>query len=267
MRLPLKVHAVKIRYRELLLREMVHGRFGMYKGKRCVYLTYIPDDSSVSILNRKRYVLNSENGRKYSPQIERYLLIKAEYDRLLSDWRSTYAFEPPAIKFPVVPTYDPHHMDNRFFDDAEDNTNPIPADHPVYSGDCVLKSKNEQIGKGILERLGIPYKYEVGLEVENPDGYVPDFLLSFYEIDRCAYAEICGMSDKYDYSRTVAQKINFYSRNNYRPGREVIYSFMYDKYNFDEEYFTAQVLGAYDSLIPDSSLDWENCQPPCITAN
>ena len=267
MRLPLKVHAVKIRYREQLLRTMPHGRFGMYRGKRCVYISYIPGNSEVSMLNRKRYMVDSKQGREYTLQIERYLSIKAEYDRLLLDWRLLYTVEPPAIRFPIVQTYDPHHMDNRFFDDAIDKTNTIQAEHPVYSGCDVLKSKNEQFGKSIFKQLGIPYKYEVALDVDNPDGFIPDYLLSFFEIDRCIYAEICGMSDKYEYSRTTAQKINFYSNNNYRPGREIVYSFMYDKYNFDEAYFTELILGAYNALIPEEALDWDHCLPPCITGD
>ena len=265
MLLPLKVHAVKIRYRERLLRSMPHGRFGTINGKKCLFITYLPGNDQVSVHKQKRYSLCSANGKKYTPQIEQYLKVKAEYDQLLADWRAMYSFEPPEVKFPIVQTYDPHRMDNEFFERAEDNTGEVPAKHPVYSGDDILKSKNEQFGKDVLCKIGIPYKYEPGLDIENPDDFAPDFLLSLYEIDRCIYAEICGMSDDYDYSRRTARKINFYSRNNYWQGREIIYCFMYDKYNFDEECFASLVLSAYNLLIPDSAIDWNHCRPPCIT--
>ena len=134
----------------------------------------------------------------------------------------------------------------------------------MYSGSDVLKSKNEQFGKNVFEKYKIPYKYETALTVNNPSGYVPDYLLSFYEIDRCIYAEICGMSDDYEYSAGTAKKINFYSVNRYRPGREIVYAFMYDKYNFDENYFVAVVLGAYEAMIPEDALDWKNVQPPQV---
>ena len=264
MHLPMKVHAVKIRYREQLLRHMIHGRFGTHLGKRCVYITYDPEDAKTSRRTQRRYYVETAKGREYTQKIKRYLSIKTEYEKLLSEWRSIYSSEPPAVRFPVINIYDPHHLDNQFFADAVDKTNRILNDNPVYSGDDVLKSKNEQFGTRFFKNMGIPYKYEVGLDVENPDGYVPDFLLSFFEIDRCIYAEICGMNDKSDYSATTARKINFYSRNRYRPGREIIYAFMYDKNNFDEEYFAAQILSAFDTLIPDSALDWENCPPPNI---
>ena len=267
MRLPMKVHAVKIRYREQLLRKMVHGRFGIHQGRRCVFISYIPADDKPGSRVKKRYYLDSSKGKEFTPKIKKYLSIKSEYDRLLDSWNSTYAFEPPVVRFPITNTYDPHHMDNRFFADAVDCSNNMPNDNPVYSGDDVLKSKNEQFGKGFFKKLGIPYKYEVALDVANPDGYVPDFLLSFYEIDRCVYAEICGMNDKSDYAATTSRKINFYAKNRYRPGREIVYVFMYDKYNFDEEYFAAQVLSAFDTLIPDSAIEWDNCPPPRIYAD
>ncbi len=43
----------------------------------------------------------------------------------------------------------------------------------------------------------------------------------------------------------------------YRPGREVIYVLVYDKNNFDREYFISQVMTAFNDMIPDSALQWE----------
>ena len=265
MYLPKRVHAVKIRYREQVLRKLPHGRFGMYKGKKCVYISYLPGKANVTGRTQERHFLDSAKGREFAPQIKKYLAVRAEFDKLLAEWRAEYASDPPMVKFPIVQPFDPQHLDNKFFQNAEANANTKKNDHPVYSDDDVLRSKNEQFGKGVFKKLGIPYKYEAALAVNNPAGYVPDYLLSFYEIDRCIYAEICGMSDDYDYSTTIAKKLSFYSKNQYRPGREIVYGFMYDKYNFDEEYFAWQVLSAFDTLIPESALDWENCLPPRIT--
>lgn len=85
----------------------------------------------------------------------------------------------------------------------------------------------------------------------------PDFVADFYEIDKCAYLEVMGMNDKGDYSVRTASRINSYSKGKYRPGREVVYVLLYDKHNFDKDYFVQQVLSAYNSLIPDDSLIWD----------
>ena len=87
MQLPMKVHAVKIRYREQLLKKMPHGKFVEYRGKRHVIVYYVPGDPSVTKQTAKRYSLTSKHGKVYTPKIEKFIKIKAEYDRLLVDWR------------------------------------------------------------------------------------------------------------------------------------------------------------------------------------
>ena len=106
--------------------------------------------------------------------------------------------------------------------------------------------------------MDIPFKYETSVYLDSIKELInPDYLVNFYEIDRCAYIEILGMNDKVDYSFRTTTKIYGFSSQLYRPGREVIYIHLYDKYNFDEQYFVAQVLSAFDSMIPDSALIWE----------
>jgi len=51
-----------------------------------------------------------------------------------------------------------------------------------------------------------------------------------------------GMNDKVDYSLRAATKITGFSRDMYRPGKEVIYIHVYDRQNFDRDYFVSQVL-------------------------
>ena len=80
MQLPMKVHAVKIRYREQLLKKMPHGKFVEYRGKRHVIVYYFPGDPSVTKQTAKRYSLTSKHGKVYTPKIEKFIKIKAEYE-------------------------------------------------------------------------------------------------------------------------------------------------------------------------------------------
>ena len=64
-------------------------------------------------------------------------------------------------------------------------------------------------------------------------------------------------ADASNYSVNTATKINGFSLSGYRPGREVIYIILYDKQNFDEEYFISQIMSAFNIMIPDSALVWE----------
>lgn len=150
-------------------------------------------------------------------------------------------------------------MNNAYYESQKEKQGKYVPDNPTISEYGEFKSKNELMAATALKQMDIPFKYETELYIEETDEKInPDFLINFFEIDRCSYLEVLGMNDKGDYAVRTSAKINSYSRGEYRPGREVIYVLMYDKYNFDEVYFIQQVLSAFDSMIPDSALEWGN---------
>lgn len=255
--LPMKVHAVKLEYRRQLLETMPHGYFRVRKGQYCVIVTRDPEDPNVCPKRPRTYRISTKRGRKFSIAVNNYLRIKSEYDTLLHSWNSTYRFAPPGVKFPIKQFYDPHMMNNDYFKKQAEHCGNYKADKPTYSEDGELKSKNELMGASLLKQMGIPVKYETEVYIEETNETInPDFLADFYEIDRCSYVELLGMSDKFDYAARTSAKINSFSRGKYRPGREVIYVLLYDRHNFDGVYFVEQVLSAFDTMIPDSALEW-----------
>ena len=255
--LPMKVHAVKIDYRRRLLSEMPHGYFRVRRGKKSVIVTFDPKIPSVSSRCPKTHFISSKRGKAYAEAVAHYLEIKSEYDSLLKSWNETYSFAPPKVKLPLKRDYDPHRMDNEYFDKQKDYQGRYVPENPTISDDGVFKSKNELIAADTLKEMDIPFKYETKLYIDEANETInPDFLLDFYEIDRCSYLEVLGMNDKFSYAASTTVKITSYSKGNYRPGRDVIYVQLYDKYNFDKVYFKKMVWAAYDCLIPDDALDW-----------
>lgn len=256
--LPMKVHAVKLEYKRLLLEKMPHGHFRYIKGIKTVMITYDPDNKKISASRPRRLRVTSELGRKYSEIITAYSNLMAEYTVLLKNWNLRYRFEPPRVNFPISQYYDPHCMNNEFFAEQTDCQGSYTSDNPTISEHGVLKSKNEQIGADLLKQLDIPFKYETSLYLEAINDTInPDYLINFYEIDRCAYLEILGLSDKIDYSMRTTKKIFGFSKEKYRPGHEIIYIILYDKQNFDEDYFVTEVLSAFNNMIPDEALVWD----------
>ena len=257
--LPIKVHAVKLEYLRLKLEKMPHGYFCSRRGRRAVAITYDPANPKCSSRSSRVYYTSTKRGKIYSEVINNYLNIKSEYDYLLSGWNSTYVIAPPRVKFPIKQYHDPHHMNNAYYESQKEKQGKYVPDNPTISEYGEFKSKNELMAATALKQMDIPFKYETELYIEETDEKInPDFLINFFEIDRCSYLEVLGMNDKGDYAVRTSAKINSYSRGEYRPGREVIYVLMYDKYNFDEVYFIQQVLSAFDSMIPDSALEWGN---------
>ena len=203
-------------------------------------------------------IIAMEGAKELGEKINNYLVLKSEYDALLDDWNSRYRFAPPRVVFPIRQYADPHFMNNGYFSkQAERCGNYIP-DNPTFSEHGDLKSKNELMGADLLKEMGIPFKYEPSVYIKEADETInPDYLVSFFEIDRCSYLEVLGMTDKIGYSMRTVEKISDFSKGKFRPGREVIYVLLYDKANFDKDYFVSQVLSAFNDMIPDSALIWE----------
>ena len=256
---PIKVHAVKLEYRRQKLEKMMHGFFKNVNGDQCVVITYDPENPKINSRHRRIVKASTKLGIKLADCISSYQKTKSEYDSLLNEWNSLYRIAPPKVIFPVKQFYDPHQMNNEFFNrQAECCGNYVP-DNPTVSDHGVLKSKNEQFGADLLKLMGIPFKYETEVYIPTAkETYNPDYLVNFFEIDRCAYLDVLGMNDKLGYSARTITKLNGFSLDRYRPGREVIYVFLYDKSNFDEDYFVSQVLSAYNDMIPDSALLWDS---------
>ncbi|MBR3277537.1 MAG: hypothetical protein IKG01_01335 [Lachnospiraceae bacterium] len=256
--LPMKVHAVKLEYRRQLMEKMPHGYFRVIRGKTNVVITHDPDNPRYIPAHPRTLYVSSKKGKAFADAINDYLRIKSEYDALLESWRARYSMPPPGVKFPVQQFFDPHRMDNEYFRNQPGCLGKYHPDNPTVSDHGELKSKNEQMGADLLKLLGIPFKYETEIYLPAIDQSInPDYLVCFYEIDRCAYLEILGMNDKIEYSLRTATRITGFSLEKYRPGREVIYVHIYDKNNFDEDYFVSQVLSAFNDMIPDDALEWE----------
>jgi hypothetical protein len=234
------------------------GHVGLRHGSKKVIITGDPENPKCTSRNRRVFYISTKRGKAYSEAVAKYLKVKNEYDLLLSSWRSLYSIPPPRINFPIIQFADPHRMNNEFFERQNDRRGKYKPDNPTISDHGELKSKNEQIGADLLKRLDIPFKYEPEVYLESIEEMInPDYLINFYEIDRCAYLEILGMNDKIGYTVKNSTKITGFSKDSYRPGREVIYVHIYDRNNFDEDYFVSQVLSAFNDMIPDSALVWE----------
>lgn len=254
---PMKVLAVKLDYLRQRLECISHGHYKTAKGQQYVVIDYDPENPRYCKHKPRIVSGNSKLGKELSEKVNEYIELNKRYQELLTQWNSIYKMSPPRIEFPITQFFDPHSMNNDFFENKQGMRGKYQSENPTVSDHGELKSKNEQMGADLLKLMGIPFKYEPELYLESIEQTInPDYLINFYEIDRCAYLEILGMNDRANYSANTAVKINGFSRDCYRPGREVIYVILYDKQNFDEDYFVSQVLSAFNDMIPDSAIKW-----------
>ena len=86
-----------------------------------------------------------------------------------------------------------------------------------------VRSKSEVIIANILNKLGLPYKYECPLDLNGVIIY-PDFTILDVRTRREIYFEHFGKMDDPDYSQGFVRKINLYEQNGIFPGKNLLFT-------------------------------------------
>lgn len=87
-----------------------------------------------------------------------------------------------------------------------------------------VRSKSEVLIANMLKRMGIPYKYECPLVLDDGTVFHPDFTVMNIRTRQIKYWEHLGMMDDPEYRRNALQRINQYKASGFYPGTEVIYT-------------------------------------------
>ena len=97
------------------------------------------------------------------------------------------------------------------FEKFRDKKSSMPTDDRfVISNGSSVRSKNEIIVSGILDKLGIPYLYEARLCKRDCGQIRPDFTLFAKRI--VIHLELMGLYDKETYRKDIAEKRKIYSK-------------------------------------------------------
>lgn len=88
-----------------------------------------------------------------------------------------------------------------------------------------VRSKSEKILADYFDSLGLVYKYECPLYLNNFGNIYPDFTFLSRKTGREIYWEHEGMMDNPEYARTAIQKIETYEKNGIFPGENLIMTF------------------------------------------
>lgn len=88
-----------------------------------------------------------------------------------------------------------------------------------------VRSKSEKILADYFDSLGLVYKYECPLYLNNFGNIYPDFTFLSRKTRREIYWEHEGMMDNPEYARTAIQKIETYEKNGIFPGENLILTF------------------------------------------
>ena len=159
---------------------------------------------------------------KTSKQIER-LLENYEDDKVEKIYKSENIKRQKLIT-PIEPTYG----------QKIESWMAIPYKGKVFSDSMPViltnkgirvRSKSEKILADYFDSLGLVYKYECPLYLNNFGNIYPDFTFLSRKTGREIYWEHEGMMDNSEYARTAIQKIETYEKNGIFPGENLILTF------------------------------------------
>lgn len=88
-----------------------------------------------------------------------------------------------------------------------------------------VRSKSEILIANMLTELGVPYRYEAPLILEDGQIIYPDFTILKIRTRKICFLEHCGRMDDPAYLHRFLYRNNLYIRNGYIPGRDVFMSF------------------------------------------
>ena len=88
-----------------------------------------------------------------------------------------------------------------------------------------VRSKSEKILADYFDSLGLVYKYECPIYLNDFGNIYPDFTFLSRKTGREIYWEHEGMMDNSEYARAAIQKIGTYEKNGIFPGENLILTF------------------------------------------
>ena len=104
-----------------------------------------------------------------------------------------------------------------------------------------VRSKSEKILADYFDSIGLAYKYECPLFLNNFGNVYPDFTFLSRKTSKEIYWEHEGMMDNPDYARTAIKKIESYEKNGIFPGENLILSFETSATTINTELMKAMV--------------------------
>jgi len=127
----------------------------------------------------------------------------------------------------ITPLVLPDELYVQQWENESYQTNPYHLEQKIYptKKDEYVRSKSEAILADMYYELGIPYRYEAELLVNNQTTKYPDFTLLDIRNRKLVYHEHMGMLDDDEYRRNNLRKIDEYRRNGIYPGKNLIITY------------------------------------------
>lgn len=111
------------------------------------------------------------------------------------------------------------YCDSSFYDGLEDSSCSVENKTEYFYKGRYYRSRIEMLIAGILDELGIEFKYDVKINI-NGKIVTIDFVLLFREFNRCSFLEFYGKCEEPEYNHTNSVKIEHLTNSGFYLGRD-----------------------------------------------
>lgn len=111
------------------------------------------------------------------------------------------------------------YCDSSFYDGLEDSSCTVENNTDYYYKGRYYRSRIEMLIAGVLDDLGIEFKYDVKINIDGKTVTI-DFVLLFREFNRCSFLEFYGRCDDPEYNHNNSVKIEHLTDSGFYLGRD-----------------------------------------------
>lgn len=225
-------HELLIAHCKSQIRKLPEGRLGTYRGKAVVIISRDPWDKNVNQKNKKRYVIDSKNGKIYAPLIAESCKLKAKLKYLNALWNNTYFMPPRDITFPLNKSRYGNLTKEQYRTAAEMQNPILMKNQPIEYKGRLLRSKNELIACESLDHWGYEYKVEIDLSPDKFTQMYPDVTYYAPEIEKPISIEIDGAVDNESYFNKAENRKHSYLKQGYLEYKDIFFLRIYNANDF-----------------------------------
>lgn len=192
----------------------------MYNAKKHIAYSYIDPETH----RRHKHLDSFEKGSKLALLFNNRELIKAKLAHYRTLWNSSFVQPCPKLDLNKLKKARTSFITQELYDSLIPNSNPREIKRPnPYNGN-IFRSKSERELAELLDEIGIDYKYEPLLTLNDIDMY-PDFVCFIPEIGIGFIIEHFGMIDNANYAETTIRKFRVFTSLGLIPGVDILFTY------------------------------------------
>ena len=213
--------------------------------KNHIYKCYYFYDSKTR--KRHEHYADSSAGKALEKTFLKRTVAQSQLTHFQKLWDTNSCLPVPRLDLPALRASKKSIITKDFFDSLIPCSNPKPILHPNPYKGITFRSKSEREIAEILDELGIEYKYEPAIPVNDYEIYA-DFVCFIRELGIGFIIEHCGLMDSAGYIDKTIRSFRDYVSLGLLPSVDVLFTYEKNATPPTSAYFRTQINRLLDTL-------------------